>query len=315
MDNQEDKYKYTKSHDKEGREVLVFPAFDNLEVRREVLTVDDIVKMVPALRHFKWLVRSIMHFLEFDEVNAVHSRWYKTPGVEFARRMVDEDFKIPLIIDNEDVLANMPDGAFITVSNHPFGSIDGIALIDIVGKYYPDFKVMVNMILNQITALHPNFIAVDAWASPDPERRKVSVNGIRDALRQLKEGKPMGFFPAGAMSKTDKDGLLVDRPWQPTILQIIQRAKVPVVPIYFHGNNTKLFNFLGHHAWQLRSALLAKELFKKKGKPMRISIGQPISVEQQAAFGKDFEALGEFLRKKTYELSGYPEGFGMTPVI
>lgn len=152
--------------------------------------------------------------------------------------------------------------------------------------------------------MHPNFIAVDQSASTDQEKRRVSVAGVREALSMLKAGKPVGFFPAGAIGMTDKDGIIVDRPWQPTVLQIIQKAKVPVIPIYFHGTNSRLFNFLGHHSVPLRTACLARELFKKRNKPMRVTIGEPVSVEKQAEFGKDYEALGWYLRMQTYDLSG-----------
>ena len=133
----------------------------------------------------------------------------------------------------------------------------------------------------------------------------MSVAGVREALTLLRQGTPVGFFPAGAIGKTDKDGIIVDRPWQPVVLQIIQKAKVPVIPIYFHGDNSRLFTYLGHHCIPARTALLARELFKKKNRPMKVTIGQPVSVEKQAEFGKDYEALGWYLRMQTYDLSGH----------
>jgi putative hemolysin len=120
----------------------------------------------------------------------------------------------------------------------------------------------------------------------------------------LKSGKPVGFFPAGAIGKTDSEGIIVDRQWQPAILQIIGKSKVPVIPVYFHGTNSRLFNFLGHLSFILRTAWLPRELFKKRGKPMRVTIGEPVSVEKIAEFGRDYEALGQYLRQATYRLSG-----------
>lgn len=152
--------------------------------------------------------------------------------------------------------------------------------------------------------MRPNFIAVDQSASPDPERRAVSVNGIREGLQMLRTGHPVGFFPAGAIGKTDREGIIVDRLWQPTVLQIIAKAKVPVVPIYFHGTNSRFFNFLGHHCVPLRTLLLPRELFKKFGKPLHVSIGDPVMPDKIAEFGKDYTALGQYLRRLTYRLSG-----------
>lgn len=273
------------------------------DIHRDVIGVADVIGMVPKLKGHEKLVRRVLHWLRIDEVNRIHSTWVETPGPEFSRHLIEDEFRTPLRVDNEEILAEFPEGAFITVSNHPFGSLDGIALINLVTRYRPQYKVMVNMILGRLFAMKENFITVDAWQSDDPEKRKVSVNGIRQALRQLKDGQPVGFFPAGAMSKTNRHNFLVDRPWQKSVLEIIARAKVPVIPIYFHGNNRFMFNLMGHICWPVRSLMLPRELFSKKGKEMHISVGQPISPEEQAQFKGDVEALGKYLREKTYELA------------
>ncbi|MDE6332740.1 MAG: 1-acyl-sn-glycerol-3-phosphate acyltransferase [Muribaculaceae bacterium] len=274
------------------------------EVRPDVLNYDDLRQMVPQLDGHPRLVNWLLHFLSVDKVNDVHRRNCDTPGPEFVRRMLIDDFKIKLRIDNEQVLENLPEGAFITVSNHPLGALDGIALIYLITRYRPEYKVMVNMILNKISAMRPNFIAVDAWASDDPAKRAVSVRGIMEALRQLKNGKPVGFFPAGAMSKTNWKYKTVDREWQDSVLEIIYRAKVPVIPIYFHDKNSLWCNFLGHALWQARSLRLPAEVFRKVGKTLHISVGDPVSVEEQRANSTDAKSLGAYLRAKTYALRG-----------
>lgn len=288
----------------ENEEILTFDEYPGIEVRPSVLNMEDIKELVPATAKFPWLVKWLLHLFQIDEVNRIHSTWCKTPGPEFVKHLMEDEFNIPIEVDGLEILERYKEGPFITVSNHPYGSLDGIALIYLVTQFRPEYKVMVNMILNRISAMRPNFIAVDQSASTDSEKRKVSVAGVREALSMLKKGEPVGFFPAGAIGMTDKDGIIVDRPWQPVVLQIIQKSKVPVIPIYFHGNNSKIFNFLGHHCVPLRTACLARELFKKKGKPLHISIGEPISVEKQEEFGKDYEALGWYIRMQMYDLSG-----------
>lgn len=274
-------------------------------IRPDVLNYDDIRQMVPKLDGHEKLVNRLLKFLSVDKVNAVHAKCCDTPGPEFVKRLLIDEFKIRLRIDNEAVLDHLPEGSFITVSNHPFGALDGIALIYLITRRRPKFKVMVNMILNRIGAMRPNFIAVDAWASNDPAKRAVSVNGIREALRQIKSGEPIGFFPAGAMSKTTLCHGLQDRPWQKSILQLIERAKVPVIPIFFHGSNSAWCNFLGHACWPARSLRLPAEVFRKVGTEMHISVGEPISPEEQAMHSQSPEALGDFLRQRTYELKKF----------
>ena len=275
---------------------------DYKDLRPDVLNYDDVRTMIPRLDGHEKLVNCLLHFLSVDKVNAIHRKLMDTPGPEFVRRMLIEEFKIKLRIDNGQQLEHLPEGAFITVSNHPFGALDGITLIYLITRYRPKFRVMVNLILSRITAMRPNFIAVDAMASNDPAKRQVSVNGIRQALRQIREGEPLGFFPAGAMSTVNWRGRLQDRQWQPTVIQIIQKAKVPVIPIFFHGSNSWWCNFLGKVCWPARSLRLPAEVWRKVGKEIHVSIGEPISPEEQAAHGASVEELGQYLREKTYEL-------------
>lgn len=274
---------------------------DEKPVKRTVLDVDDAVAMVPKLRGHEKLVEKVFHWLQIDRVNDVHSRGFDTPGPPFVKYLV-EDFDLKLRIDNEQVLDNLPEGAFVTVSNHPFGALDGIILIHLVASRRPKYKVMVNMILNRLTAMRPNFIAVDQSASNDPAKKAVSVKGIREAIMQVRKGEPIGFFPAGAMSKVNWKWQLEDRQWQPNIIRLIQQLKVPVIPIFFHGNNSFLFNVLGITFWQLRTLRLPSEVFRKNGKEVHISVGDPISVEEQNLHQGSLEEFGKFLREKTYAL-------------
>lgn len=272
------------------------------EIKPNVLDYDDVRRLVPKLDGHEKLVNWVLKFLSVDKVNGVHSRNCDTPGPEFVKRLLFDEFKLTLRIDNEEILNNLPEGAFVTVSNHPFGALDGIALIHLIASRRPEYKVMVNMVLNAITAMRPNFIAVDALASNDPKKKAVSMQGIRQVIKQLRIGAPVGFFPAGAVSKINWKGELNDREWQPTVTRLIQQAKVPVIPIFFHGSNSWWFNFLGKVSWQLRTLRLPAEVFRKIGTEMHISVGEPISVEEQLQHQGTIEEFGQYLKEKTYEL-------------
>lgn len=271
-------------------------------IKPDVLTEEEIMQMVPKLAKHPKLVHRLAHWLKLDRINEYHRVVYDTPGPQAATRLLSEAIGVKVNVQNAEVLDRLPEGAFITVSNHPYGALDGIALISLIGERRPEFKVMVNMILNHVGALRPNFIAVDAWAQKDPAKKAVSINGIRACLRQIKEGKPLGFFPAGAMSKTNCKWQLQDRPWQDSVLQLIYRSNVPVVPIFFHGGNSQLCNIMGHVCWPLRSLMLPREVVRKEGKEIKVTIGEPITVEEQAAHRESPASLGAFLRERTYAL-------------
>ncbi len=270
-------------------------------VKRTVLDYDDIVKMAPFLKGKKRLVNFLMKMLAVDKVNSIHDHNFDTPGPAFCRGLLT-DLDIKLRIDNEQLLDHLPEGPFITVSNHPFGALDGITLIDIIGSRRPEFKVMVNMILNYIVALRPSFIAVDQTASDDPAKKAVSMRGIKEAIMQVRKGNPVGFFPAGAVGNYNRHFRFEDREWQPVVIRLIRQLGVPVIPIFFHGYNSWWFRFLGIVSWQLRTLRLPAEVFRRKGSTIHISVGDIITPEEIEAHDGSVEELGVWLKKKTYDL-------------
>ena len=270
-------------------------------IKRTVLDYDDIRQMAPFFDGKPRLVNWLMRLLAVDKVNWIHDHNFDTPGVPFVQGLLN-DLEITMQVRGREVLEQMPaDSAYITVSNHPFGALDGIMLIKLVGEHRPDFKVMVNMVLNHITAMRPNFIAVDALASNDPQRRAVSMQGIAAAIKQVRDGHPLGFFPAGAVSKFTRSLHIEDREWQPSVMRIIQKMKVPVVPIYFHGHNSLWFTILGMIDWRLRTLRLPAEVFRRKGDTFRVSVGQPIMPDTIAQHTTP-EELGTFLKQQTYAM-------------
>ncbi len=271
------------------------------KIKPSVLDFNDIAAMSPKLAAHPRLVKWLLHALSVDKVNDIHSRNCSHLGADFTTAML-KDLDVRLRVDNSKVLDNLPDGPFITVSNHPFGAIDGITLIHLIGTRRPKYKVMVNMVLNHISAMRPSFIAVDAMQSDDPKKKAVSMQGIREVIKNIRDGQPVGFFPAGAMSKINWKLRLQDRQWQPTVMRLIQQLKVPVIPIFFNGTNSWWFNILGVVCWQARTLRLPAEIFRKAHKEVHISIGDPISVEEQMAHNGSLEELTAFLREKTYSL-------------
>ncbi len=273
-------------------------------VRPDVISVDDVVGLVPKLANHRTLVERVMKLLWIDKVNYVHGHYCWTEGIPFAKQLVEDQFRVKLTIDRAEILDRFKEMPFITVSNHPFGALDGILLLYIVGSRRPDFRVMVNLILNQLSAMRSSFIAVDPSKSDDHAKRQATMQGIKEAMKHIRDGHPMGFFPAGAVSKIDKSLRIRDRQWQPSIVRLIKQMKVPVVPIYFHGHNGTFFNILGLIDWRLRTLRLPRELFNKTGKPVHVTIGEPIMPEEQAEFA-DVNEFGAYLRKRTDELRDY----------
>lgn len=239
-----------------------------------------------------------MPVLGLDKINRYHRKNCRYKGPEFAAHILEDvgvSYSIP-----ENQLDYIPkDGNFITVSNHAYGSIDGLLLCSIIGSKRTDYKLLTNFLLSKIPALKDSFMPVNPYVNG--EAKKSSFTGIRMALDHIKSGKPAGFFPSGAVASNYGNGCIEEQPWADNIIKIIRNAEVPVIPIYFHGTNSRLFHFLGKIHPLLRSSRLPKELFNKRGKVVQIRIGKPVTPRELKEFDT-VKALGEHLRSRVYAL-------------
>lgn len=243
-----------------------------------------------------WL---LMKVLKISTLNKIYDRNKHLSDVEFLNAILDE-FQIKFEIPEEDLKRLPKDGAYITISNHPLGGIDGILLLKLMLEKEPNFKIIANFLLHRIEPLKPYVMPVNPFETH--KDAKSSVTGIKDSLRHLKENKPLGIFPAGEVS-TYKDGkLVVDKQWEEGAIKFIKKAHVPVVPIYFHAKNSRVFYWLSKMSDTLRTAKLPSELLTQKDRVIKVRIGKPISVAEQSEYDT-LEAYSEFLRRKTYMLA------------
>jgi len=266
-----------------------------------LLTVGELEKATPLFRgrlgHA--LCRGLMRMLSVDKVNDLYDRNSDFAGPDFARAVL-EDIGVEYEIMNPDVLRNLPEGPFITISNHPYGSIDGVMLVDIFGHIRPDFKVMVNKFLGRIETLGDSFICVTPVGAERTAPTKESIQGIKDAVAHVRAGHPLGIFPSGAVSDLSlKDRCIRDREWQEPVIRLIRKLGVPVVPVHFLDRNSDLYYSLGLIDWKVRLLRLPAEVFNKRGKRTRIAIGPVITTEEQAVY-TDINLFREYLMNNVY---------------
>ena len=241
----------------------------------------------------------LMKVLKISTLNDVYDRNKHLAGVEFLNAILEE-FQIKFEIPEEDLKRLPKEGAYITISNHPLGGIDGILLLKMMLEREPNFKIIANFLLHRIDPMKPYIMPVNPFENH--KDAKSSVIGIKETLRHLSDGKPLGIFPAGEVS-TYRDGrLVVDKPWEEGAIKVIRKAQVPVVPIYFHAKNSSLFYILSKLGDTLRTAKLPSELLTQKDRVIKVRIGKPISVSEQNEH-TSLEEYSEFLRKKTYMLA------------
>ncbi|MAN59037.1 MAG: glycerol acyltransferase [Flavobacteriaceae bacterium] len=242
---------------------------------------------------------TLMKVLNINTLNQIYNRNKHLNDLEFINALLDE-FEIKFEIPEEDLKRIPKTGPFITISNHPLGGIDGILLLKLLLEHRPDFKIIANFLLHRIEPLKPYVMPVNPFE--DRKDAKSSLSGFKNAIAHLREEHPLGIFPAGEVS-TYRDGrLVVDKPWEVAAMKLVKKAEVPVVPIYFHAKNSKLFYRLAKLSDTLRTAKLPSELLTQKQRVIKVRIGHPIAVSDQKEH-ESLETFTNFLRKKTYVLA------------
>ena len=243
-----------------------------------------------------WMV---LKTTKLSRINREYDKRKNLKGVAFIDSILKE-FEIDFEISEKDLKRIPKEGPFITVSNHPLGGIDGMILMKLVLEKRPDYKVIANFLLQRLDPLKPYILPVNPFE--DHKDAKSSLGGMKRSMAHLRDGNALGIFPAGEVSTNRDNNVILDKPWEPSAMKLIQKSKVPVVPIYFHAKNSVFFYKLASMSDVLRTAKLPSEMLSQKRRKIKVRIGHPISVEDQQEH-KNLEAFTAFLRRKTYMLA------------
>lgn len=278
------------------------------EIRNEILSLEDLGEMVPFFKTGvgKGLGRWLMRILGVNSINQINSDLCHLQGPDYAsaalrHHLVDVEYKI----HGEENLDLMRQGQFLTVSNHPFGGIDGLILVDIVGHIRPDYKVLVNSVLSHISSLE------EMWVPVVPNRQSsrryvhdpsVNVKSLRALAREFQAGYPFGLFPAGGVGHFSlRRGLPVENPWKNSSLRILRRADRPIFPIMFDGHNSWLFYYMKNHISIVSDLMLPSEILNKKGEIIDVYVGAPIMPDETAHL-TDLKSYGAYLIQRSMRL-------------
>lgn len=265
----------------------------------KIITKEDFSKASKLDKlHLPGLASLLMEVMKINEVNDVFQKAEHLHGPTFVDKIL-QILGITIEFDDAD-LKNIPkQGAFIAIANHPYGGIEGLVLLKLLCMVRPDSKLMANFLLKKIPNLSDYFIAVNPFENVE---HSSSISGIKKTLELLRFGTPIGIFPAGEVSTFKfETQQITDKLWHPVVGKIIAKADVPVIPVYFHGNNGLLFNLLSFIHPTLRTAKLPSELFNKHGHKIKVRIGKPIHLSD-ISFRNNTSKLLDFLRAKTYAL-------------
>jgi putative hemolysin len=204
---------------------------------------------------------------------------------------------------DEAALARTPaTGPVLFIANHPYGVLDGITLTWLATKVRPDTKVLANDVLCQAPEAVGNLLPV-AFA-PTREARETNVNSRLEAQKWLRQGHAIGIFPGGGVSTSEKPlkGPAVDLPWAPFTAKLLRASQATVVPVFFVGQNSRLFQLASHLSLTLRLSLVFRETARRIGSRLKVRVGAPIPFSDIAHIEDRAELVME-LRKRTFGLA------------
>lgn len=203
-------------------------------------------------------------------------------------------------------LDNIPrTGPLIVIANHPYGILDGLILGHILSVTRGDFRILAHKIFRKAADLDRVILPVNFDETKEAIAQNIDTRKV--ALDYLREGGCVGVFPGGTVSTAVTPfAKPMDPGWRGFTARMIAKSNATVVPIYFDGHTSRLFQMASHLHSTLRMGLLIKEFRKRVDTPVRIVIGAPIPAHEIDIRKKDARELMDFLRKATYELSPTP---------
>lgn len=255
--------------------------------------------------HDSWLKRQVILTVEwltgrnklqkvYDEIHEEDPTPFNVWGNSLRKLNIKMDY-------DESQLDKIPtEGPLIFVANHPFGVVDGAILLHIATRVRKDYFVLVNEVVSHEPVLKGHFLPVDF--RQNEKALQTNLRTKEQTTERLNKGEALVIFPSGAVSTARRFfGPVEEFPWRRFICTRIHETKCAVVPIYFHGQNSRLFQFVSKFSMNLRLGLLLHEIMNKRGKTLKIEIGDAIHYDEMESY-KDRQQLIDFLKEQTLSL-------------
>ncbi|WP_170339337.1 lysophospholipid acyltransferase family protein [Ruegeria arenilitoris] len=203
-------------------------------------------------------------------------------------------------------LSNIPkDGPLILIANHPYGILDGLMMGHVLSQTRGDFRILANHVFHKAEDL--NRIILPISFDQTKEAMRLNLQTRKTALDYLGQGGAIGIFPGGTVSTAARPfAHPMDPGWRGFTARMVAKSKATVVPLFFDGHTSRLFQIASHLHVTLRMGLLIKEFKKRVDTPVDVVVGQPIGRDVLDPLAGDTRKMMDFLRKATYELSPKP---------
>lgn len=225
-------------------------------------------------------------------------------GRDFWKVMVERyGLKLEII---GGALSDIPrEGPLLLIANHPYGIMDGLIMGHILSELRGDFRILAHQVFRKAQEMDRIILPISFDETKDA--MKLNLQTRKVAVDYLQGGGAIGVFPGGTVSTAAKPfGAPLDPVWRGFTARMVAKTDANVVPIFFDGTTTRLFQIASHLHYTLRMGFLIREFRKRVNTPVRIVVGQPIERAELQSRAKDTKRLMDFLRRETYALSPTP---------
>mgnify|MGYP000082517984 FL=1 len=249
--------------------------------------IPDFYKRLPetVAKLFELLISKI---LKVKELNKIFEIYHDKYNFEFIDSFF-EYINFKSIVSTEDIKKIPAKGKLVCIANHPLGALDGLALLQTVGKVRKDVKIIANNILLNLDFLKELFLPVDSLSK---KIQKTSINLIIDSL---KRDEAIIIFPGASVARLTLAGIR-DYHWKDGAFKFALKYNAPILPFYVSGKNSMMFYFANFIHTKLPNLLLAREILKKSNKSIELKVGELIEPENLKKRNLNIETIKQLLR-------------------
>lgn len=202
----------------------------------------------------------------------------------------------------DDQIRRIPsEGPVIVVANHPHGLVDGMVLADLIGRVREDYKILTRSLLTGVEEIKNFMIPVPFPHEEDALQQNLDMR--RRAMEHLSDGGVIVLFPSGVVASSNTMmGPAIERDWNPFTAKMIQRSKATVVPVFFPGQNSRVYQMANQVSATLRQGLLIHEVVHALNKPQKPVVGHPFDDARIREWSANPRGFVKWLREQTLDL-------------
>jgi len=260
-----------------------------------LISPNDILRQSNQFR--RYISKLMMNVLGFNKLNDSYAATAEYLGNDVTAHYLFQH-NIKYVVDETNLKNISPKGSCVFICNHPTGMLDGIVLIDLISRVRPDVKFLGNFLLGRMDVLSQFFIEVDPFDASNTH----NIKGIKAALEHVKAGNCLAVFPAGEVS-TVHGFRIQDKKWPHSMMKLIRKVNVPIIPMFMSGKNSPSFHIWGFFHPFLRTMQLIRQFNRKDNTTVRVAIGAPILPVRTATLNAkeyaDFVRMNVDLLRKT----------------